>query len=78
MAVFLKNKKIPGFSWKKFVDSDFILIFAALNESSTEESASQITYWNKELSANIGFDCAIHEGLELTLSWEFLYGIRLS
>jgi hypothetical protein len=26
-TVFLKNKKLPGFSWKKFVDPDFLLIF---------------------------------------------------
>jgi len=28
-ANFLKNKKLPGFSWNKFVDSDFLVIFAA-------------------------------------------------
>ena len=28
-AIFLKNKNLPGFSWKKFVDSEFIPIFVA-------------------------------------------------
>ena len=26
-AYFLKNKKLPGFSWKKFVDSGKVAIF---------------------------------------------------
>jgi hypothetical protein len=26
---FLKNKKLPGFSWEKFVDSEIYPIFAA-------------------------------------------------
>ena len=28
-ATFLKNKKLPGFSWNKFVDSRKVAIFAS-------------------------------------------------
>jgi hypothetical protein len=30
-AIFLKNKNIPDFSWKKFVDSGKVTIFASDN-----------------------------------------------
>ena len=62
---FLKNKKLPYISWENFVDSNFMLNFAALKlKTVLEERDLRDLHVGTRYTANIGFDNVI--GLDLS------------